>query len=111
MSDTQVLVEWDNDSDASLAKDCMEILCKAYPGHPWHVYVAGGVIVIKHMRISAKWGQVQHYGELAHDAKKRKHAMLFAGGELLESAGLIVGVDDGRPVQAVDGIPQKDLVR
>jgi hypothetical protein len=45
-----VIVEADDDRDDGTAAEVARILCEAYPGHPWHVRVGKGVIIIKHMR-------------------------------------------------------------
>jgi hypothetical protein len=62
------------------------------------------------MQISANMGCVLHYRRWVHDAKVLKHGIVFAGGELLERAGLARGVYRGAPVGKVDGIESKQLV-
>lgn len=113
MSETaayNVVVEWEHDCDETFAKNVMQVLLDAYPGHPWHVNVTGGVIVLKHMRVSPKWGMVLHYMKVNGDAERLKHGVLIAGGELLERAGEKRGTFDPHRIRAVEGIPTGHLV-
>lgn len=108
--DYHAIVEWDKPEEETMAKNAMEILCGAYPGHPWHVNVKSGVLVIKHMRISQKWGMALHYNKVGGDWVLLKRGVMVSGGELLERAGLLRGHSDGSPVLGVDGMPAKDRV-
>jgi hypothetical protein len=110
MSDYQVIVEADDDRDDSKAAEIATILCEAYPGHPWHIRVGKGVIVIKHLRLSAKFGMCRHYSRVTFDAKVLKHEIVMAAGEYLERAGMARGLDRGDKPKSVEGIPQKHLV-
>lgn len=105
-----VICEAEHDRDDELAKRIGEILVQAYPGHPWHIAITGGVLVIKHMKISAKMGMVLHYQKVVHDAKVLKHGIIIAGGELLERGGLTRGRYDGERIGNVEGIAAKDRV-
>lgn len=111
MSGYHVITEAEHDSDDVLAKRCASYLVEAYPGHPWHLAIKGGVLVLKHMNISANYGAVLHYKKVVHDENTLKRGIVFAGGELLERAGMARGrlVEDA-PVRHVDGIPDNQLV-
>lgn len=108
MSGYHVLVEGEG-PDAGIASQFMRALLEAYPGHPWHVNVKGGCILLKHMRISNKWAQVKHTKDI-YSASELKKVAVTLGGEFLERAGLTRGEDTGDRVSIVDGIPTKDLV-
>lgn len=110
MSDYQTIVEWDHEVDETMAKEAMGILSHAYPGHPWHVHVGGGVLNIKHMRMSGRMGMVLHYKKVASDAVLLRKGVILAGGELLERAGLARGTYNGQVIKSVEGIQQKDMV-
>lgn len=111
MSGYHVITEWQDDVDAQLAKGVAKILCDTYPSQPWHVDVRGGLIIIKHMKVSAKWGIVLQYLKVAHDATILRKGVVLAGGELLERAGLsrTKPLEDGHVIRHVDGVPAKDL--
>lgn len=108
MSGYHVLVESKEDIDERPAAEVARALCEAYPGHPWHVNIQDGLLIIKHLRMSAKWGMIRKYG-IIHDAARLKHECVMAAGEFLERAGLARGVAKDEPIVAVDGIPKKDL--
>lgn len=105
-----VIVEADDDRDDAKAGEVAKILIEAYPGHPWHIRVGRGVIIIKHMKASSRFGMCQHYDRVTFDAKVLKHNIVMAAGEFLERAGLTRGrVVEGDVIQRVEGIPDKDL--
>lgn len=106
---THLIVESKAEVDFTMAGNIARALSEAYPGHPWHVDVRDGVLIIKHMRLTNKWGMVRRLDNVQHDFKRLKHEVVMAGGELLERSGLARGEDSGDRVMAVDGIPKKDL--
>lgn len=108
MNGYHVIVEGETGADETVAGQFMQALVEAYPGHPWHVSVKGGAVILKHMRISNKWAQVKHQKNI-YSASDLKRAAVVLGGEFLERAGLTRGEDDGRKVGWCDGIPSKDL--
>jgi hypothetical protein len=110
MSDYQTIVEWDDEVDEQMAKNAMQLLSQAYPGHPWHVHVGQGILSIKHMKMSGKMGMVLHYKKVAGDADALKRGVVFSGGELLERAGISRGTYNGQVIKSVEGILQKDMV-
>ncbi len=111
MSGYHTIVEADDNRDDAKASEVMGILCEAYPGHPWHVRIGGGMIVIKHARLSTKWAFCRRYDSVTFDAKVLKRTIVMAAGEYLERAGLTRGrAIEGEGKRMVDGIPQKDLV-
>lgn len=113
MSDTaayNVIVEGKTGTDDTMAAVAMRALTEAYPGHPWHVEVRDGCLILKHMKISGKWAQVRRVGKV-YSASELKRAVVRLGGEFLERAGMRRGrVIDGEFKGTVEGIPQKDLV-
>jgi len=104
-----VLVEGKTPLDEQVAGGVMMVLTEAYPGHPWHVDVHDGLLVIKHMKMSRKWGMVRKLPKVGHDAKVLKHEVVMAAGEFLERAGLARGGMGDEPIKVVEGIPKKDL--
>lgn len=111
MSGYHCIVEAKNDADDVLAGNVAKTLLEAYPSHPWHVNIVDGLIIIKHMKLSSKWGMVRKYRNVVHDFKSLKHEIVMAAGEFLERAGLTRGeYDEGQLKRKVDGIPTKDLL-
>ena len=111
MSGYHTIVEADDNADDGKAGEVMQILCEAYPGHPWHVRISGGMIIIKHTRLSNKWAFARRYDRVTFDAGVLKRAITMAAGEFLERAELARGrAVDGATVRLVDGIPQKDVL-
>lgn len=110
MSGYHLIVEADDDRDDGMASEVGAILAQAYPGHPWHVRIGQGMLIIKHMRMSAKWGIARRYSRFTWDAAVRKREIVLAAGELLERAGLTRGqIVEGEYKRVVEGVPQKDL--
>jgi hypothetical protein len=90
--------------DLSLAKDIAETLHSYYPGHLWAIQVKGGVVFIRNLYISDKYGRVVHYNNIKGDAAARKKRIKMEGGILLEAAYLPRGAYNGDAVKKVDGI-------
>lgn len=110
MSGYHVVVEGKTGADESLAGQAMASLTEAYPGHPWHVNVMDGCIIVKHMRLSGKWAQIKYTSSI-YSASNLKEAMVRLGGEFLERASMRRGApSEGEYKRVVEGIPQKDLV-
>lgn len=111
MTAYHVIVEADDDRDDAKAAEIARILVEAYPGHPWHVRVGKGVIVIKHLKMSNSWGMCKHYDRVTFDAGVLRKEIVFAAGEFLERARLRRGkADEFLKVGKVDGIPDKHRV-
>lgn len=100
-----VITESADPANLPMCKEIAEILCQAYPGHPWHIRIDGGMLIIKNMRISDKWSMTRKYADIAHDAKTRKHDVIMAAGEFLECANMRrAELEAGAPVaQTLDG--------
>jgi hypothetical protein len=110
MSGYHVIVEGKTGADEGIAGQAMQSLTEAYPGHPWHVNVRDGLIIVKHLRLSGKWGQIKHTTGI-YSASDLKKAMVTLGGEFLERAGMRRGApSEGEYKRIVEGIPTKDLV-
>ncbi len=111
MSAYNIVTEADDDRDDLLAKEIACILAEAYPGHQWHVRIGGGMLVIKHMRLSDKMGIARKYDRLTWDAGRRKKEVVMAAGEFLERAGLTRGrVVEGEVAKMVEGATEKQLL-
>ena len=111
MSGYHMIVEADDNRDDGMANEIAGILGEAYPGHPWHVRIGGGMLIIKHMRVSQKWGVARKYSRVSWDAAVRKREVVMAAGEFLERAGLTRGrMVEGQFKRVLDGAPTKDLV-
>lgn len=104
---TQVKTEAEN----SVAKQALEALHEVFPGYPWRVFVGGGVLQVKNLLFSNKWGMVRKLKNIHHDAGVFKREVVGAAGEFLERANLARAKWDGERVKRVEGIPMKDLGR
>lgn len=102
--------ECEHDSDDSMAGEMLQALCAAYPGHSWFVKIAGGIVHVKNLDFSDKWGMALHYGQIKADASERKRELLRAGGEFLERANQRRGAKTERH-EHIEGIPLKHQVR
>lgn len=108
-----IIVEADDDRDDGKAAEVADILRQAYPGHPWHIRIGRGVIIIKHMGLSSKYGMCRHYDRVTFDAGVLKRDIVMAAGEYLERANIYRGAKrDGEveAVRSVEGIPRKHMV-
>ena len=85
----------------------LEILCTAYPGHPWATRVDGGIVFIKHLQFGNNYGMVKKFADIKHDATRFKHEIIMAAGEFLERAGLVRGRSTGEEIVHVEGVPDK----
>ncbi len=100
------MTESEDDANLPMCKEIAEYLCGAYPGHSWHVRIDGGLLIIKNMNISPTAAMVRRFSSIAHDAKKRKHDVVMAAGELLEAANMVRGKHDGSVATELDGLPK-----
>lgn len=108
-----VIVEADDDRDDGTAAEVARILCEAYPGHPWHVRVGKGVIIVKHMKMSATYGMCQHYNRIAFNSKVLKRGIIGAAGEFLERFGKTRGAfvaHEWENDRAIEGVPKKHQI-
>lgn len=89
----------------SHAKEAAEALVTAYPNHSWWVDCRQDTLVIKHLEASGRRGNIgmaKRLSALSHDAKKRKHEIIMAAGELLERCGLKRGSRGDEPVTSIE---------
>jgi hypothetical protein len=100
--------EGDTPLQESDAHKIMELLTVAYPGHPWAVRVAGGVIFIRYLdpTLPGNWGMVIKVDDVQHDAAVLKKRVIMAAGEWLERAGLKRGRENGDEIERVEGVPE-----
>ena len=91
-------------AEITVAKESLEYLFGAYPGHKWTVGVRGGVIIVKALNVSSIWCYVVPFSQVKHDAAVFKRKVIHAGGEVLERARLERGASTGQVVDKVDGI-------
>ena len=90
------------------AKELMETLWWAYPGHPWFVRVWKGLAHIRWLDDKmGNYGMAVKLGDVDHDAAVLKRQLIFNAGELLERAGISRGqYVEGQEVAAVEGVPE-----
>lgn len=103
MSGYFVMTESANEANLPMCKEIAQYLTEAYPGHPWHVRIDGGMLVIKNMRISPTWSMARKFSAIAHDAKRRKWEVVMAAGEFLEAAHMRRGAADGETAKVLEG--------
>src|SRR5690349_8261899 len=91
--------------DEALAKRAADALNKHYPGHLWAVFVnseqTGGVMVIKNLRISFRYGMVLHLRNVQNDPQMK--SVIRMGGELLERAHMKRGMANGQVAPVLEG--------
>lgn len=104
-------IECEHDRDMPLAGELLHALVCVYPGYDWFILIRGGVVQVKIMSWSEKWGMCLHYSDIVHDANKRKKDIVRAAGEFLERANAIRGKNQGDKLKAIEGVPQKHIVR
>jgi len=63
-----------------LARNVGDVLEKKYPGWLWFVYVQDGVVMIRSLRLSGRYGFMIKEEEIDNDYR----AIMRAGGEMLE---------------------------
>lgn len=111
MTDLVVGYETEHDSDEGMARSVLNVLCRHYPGHAWFVMIKGGVMHVKNLHLNDKWGMCLHYSNIKGDANARERDVVRAAGEFLERARQNRGAATGERARAVDGIPDKHMVR
>ena len=90
------------------ARDIVNILSMAYPGHPWAVRVYDGGLFIKHLAFDGNWGMNLKFNDFSHDAAVLRRDVIRNAGEWLERAGLARGrYDADQEVGKVEGVPEK----
>ena len=95
--------------DIALCGRVADTLNNHYPGHLWATHLnsdaTGGVLIIRHMGLSTRYGYVLHLKSLHNDPDLKR--VMRAGGEMLERARL---AQKGRGEQAkhVDGMRPQD---
>lgn len=102
-------------TDLQYSKDIGDTLVRAYPGYGWlvHVNSVQGVVTIKLMEVATVIGKqycmVLHLSNL-NFAKSRTKKVLWAGGEMLERAGLTRNrkTEYDNEVKWVEGLPSSD---
>jgi hypothetical protein len=98
-----VITESADDANLPMCKEIAQYLVDAYPGHPWHVRIDGGMLIIKNQRISPVWSMARKFSAIAHDAKRRKWEVVMAGGEFLEAANMRRGMATGETAKVLEG--------
>ena len=107
MSETIVGFDTEHDRDEPLARDIVNTLSTHYPGHGWFVSIKGGIVQVKNLDWSDKWGMVLHYSQLHNDAAVMRKAVVRSAGEFLERAAVKRGAKTEETVSGVEGIPVK----
>jgi hypothetical protein len=106
-----VAADVEHDRDVPMAREIIECLHAAYPGHEWFVLIRGGIVQIKKMEWHANWGMALQYADLKGDAMARKRSVIRAAGEFLERGNAKRGANTGEPIKGVEGIPEKQMRR
>jgi hypothetical protein len=70
--------------EQGMANVMATVLNKAYPGHLWavNVDIAGGVVHIRNLFLSGRWGFVVKLADVQDDVENKQ--LMRAAGELLE---------------------------
>jgi hypothetical protein len=110
MVETVVGYDTEHARDEPLAAEIVHTLSTAYPGHGWFVLIKGGLIHVKNLDWSDKWGMALHYSMVGNDAKVRKQQVIQKAGEFLERARVKRGAKDDQLVTSVEGIPLKHML-
>lgn len=103
MSAVYVMTESDDERNLPMCKEIAEYLVQAYPGHPWHVRIDGGMLIIKNMKISPIWSMARKFSDIAQDAGSRKREVVMAAGEFLECAHMRRGLATGENAKVLEG--------
>jgi hypothetical protein len=98
-----VCTESADPANLPMCKEIAEYLVSAYPGHPWHVRIDGGMLIIKNMKISEVWSMARKFSDIAHDAARRKREVVLAAGEFLEAANMRRGKAEDGNAQTLEG--------
>lgn len=102
--------EGDTRAQQDEAHQVLAVLCEVYPGHPWAVRVAGGIVFIRMLRDDGKlsgYGMNVKWHKVNHDAAVLRREIIRMAGEWLERAGLIRGRANGDEIIRVEGVPEK----
>ena len=101
--------EGENVAGDNLAKNILEMLTEAYPGHPWAAYVRQGVLFIKYLdpNMKGNWGMAKKLGAVDFDANVLKRSIVMMAGEWLERCGMIRGLNRGDRITHIEGVPEK----
>jgi hypothetical protein len=107
-----IYTEGQTDAQEDEAKDLINLLSIAYPGHPWAVRVGDGFIFVRYL--DEIWeskcrGPVGYKvnAEKSFSASDLKKAVVTAGGQLLEMMYLKRGRSNGDEPETIDGIPDR----
>lgn len=70
--------------EVELANRMADVLNRQYPGHLWmvHASIKGGVVHIRNLYLSGKWGFVVKLADVLADVENKQ--LMRAAGELLE---------------------------
>ncbi len=86
-----------------IAKMAASILTRHYPAHLWAVgWMPGRALVIKNMAMDPKYGMTVDAYKAA-SVSELEHAVMLAGGELLERMGMRRGAWNGEFCEHVEG--------
>lgn len=88
--------------DIAMCKEVGEALHEHYPGHAWAVYCAGGMLHIKNLRLSNRYGMALKMSGLT-DANVRKRKVIRSAGEFLERAGWSRAGFEGQAATHLEG--------
>jgi hypothetical protein len=93
----------ENSQMEMIAKLAAQTLSIHYPAHLWMVgWAPGMTLVIKNMAMDARYGFTIDAGRAA-SVSQLEHAVMLAGGELLERMGMKRGAWNGEFADHVEG--------
>lgn len=103
------VAEFDNELGKAKAKEALEVLSEAYPGHSWRVLYRGGVCFVQLLDRSLKgyWGMNIKCTDFDHDSAVFKRKVKFVAGEFLERCNLKRGRNTGEKIHRVDGLAER----
>lgn len=78
----------DTPAQETEAKEILQTLWAAYPGHPWFVTVYDGGFAIKHLDFEGPWGMRAAFRENGYSASALKYDVIMKAGEWLDRAGI-----------------------
>lgn len=115
-NEAHIDAEWISPGDEVVAKNIADVLEKQYPGYLWmvHVSVRTGLIDIKNMLLTGKYGYtIKLTGLFSWDSLRDK--VIQAGGEILERYDMPRSRFDAEKFGALErgfnGLPIGDLSR
>jgi len=81
-------------NDFQTAQNAVDFLQDAFPGWEWTASCDGGMIYIKNLTLSERWGMSLRVGNID------KHQIIMSGGQILERFGMPSKMDKRRVAES-----------